>query len=105
MLPADSSFASSPVVRGPSRSDKRIESLSSSFMLHTCRSVGIYAFVTAPATEVAGIYGLSTNAMPPQGDCFMASTLAVPDFTYRTSLYNLLSGVLRSSPIDPLEDR
>jgi hypothetical protein len=53
--------------------------------------------VTAPATEVAGIYGLSTNAMPPQGECFMASMLAVPDFTYRTSLYNQLSGVLRSS--------
>jgi hypothetical protein len=53
--------------------------------------------VTAPATEVAGIYGLSTNAMPPQGNCFMASMLAVPDFTYRTSLYNLISGVLRSS--------
>jgi hypothetical protein len=75
--------------------------------------------VTAPATEVAGIHGLSTNAMPPQGDCFMASMccdyiatpvnsleltrLAVPDFTYRTSLYNRVSGVLRSSLIDPLE--
>ena len=59
--------------------------------------------VTAPATEVAGIYGLSTNAMPPQGDCFMASTLAVPDFTWQTSCHNLISGVLRSSPIDPLE--
>ena len=60
----------------------------------------IRAVVTAPATEVAGIYGLSTNAMPPQGDCFMASTLAVPDFTYRTSLHNLISGVLRSSLAD-----
>jgi len=56
--------------------------------------------VTAPATEVAGIYGLSTNAMPPQGDHFMASMITVPDFTYRTSLYNLISGVLRSSMAD-----
>jgi hypothetical protein len=38
--------------------------------------------VTAPATEVAGIYGFPTNAMPPQGDYFMASTLAVPNFTH-----------------------
>jgi hypothetical protein len=38
--------------------------------------------------------------MPPQGDCFRASTLAVPDFTYRTSLHNLISGVLRSSLAD-----
>ena len=74
------------------------------------------SLVTAPATKVAGIYGLSTNAMPPQGDCFMASMccdciatpvnfakltrLAVPDFTHRTSLYNQLSGVLRSSLTD-----
>jgi len=65
-----------------------------------CSGRSIRAVVTAPATEVAGIYGLSTNAMPPQGDCFMASTLAVPDFTYRTSLHNLISGVLRSSLAD-----
>ncbi len=52
--------------------------------------------MTAPPNKFGGIYGLSTNAMPPQGDCFMASMLAVPDFTYRTSLYNRLSGVLRS---------
>ncbi len=56
--------------------------------------------VTAPATEVAGIYGPSTNAMPPQGDYFMASTLAVPDFTWQTSCHNQLSGVLRSSLAD-----
>jgi hypothetical protein len=48
----------------------------------------------------AGIYGFSTNAMPPQGDCFMAFMLAAADFTYRTSLYNLISGVLRSSLAD-----
>ncbi len=29
--------------------------------------------VTAPAIEVTGISGLSTNAMPLQGDYFMAS--------------------------------
>lgn len=29
--------------------------------------------MTAPMTEVVGIYGVLTNAMPPQGDCFMAS--------------------------------
>jgi len=68
--------------------------------------VGYFSFefnnvgVTALATEVAGIYGLSTNAMPPQGDCFMASTLAVPDFTWQTSCHNQLSGVLRSSLAD-----
>jgi hypothetical protein len=69
--------------------------------------------VAAPATEVAGTYGLSTNAMPPQGDYFIASIccdciatlvnftnlmrLAIPDFTYWTSLHNLISGVLRSN--------
>jgi hypothetical protein len=35
--------------------------------------------VTAPATEVTGVYGFSTNAMSSQGDCFMALMLAVPD--------------------------
>jgi hypothetical protein len=56
--------------------------------------------VTAPLNKFGGIYGLSTNAMPPQGDCFMASMLTVPDFTHRTSLYNLIPGVLRSSLAD-----
>jgi hypothetical protein len=56
--------------------------------------------VTAPATEVAGIYGPLTNAMPPQGDYFMTSTLAVPDFTWQTSCHNQLPGVLRSSLAD-----
>ncbi len=56
--------------------------------------------MTAPTTEVVGIYGISTNAVPPQGDYFMASMLTVPDFTHRTSICNLISGVLRSSLTD-----
>jgi hypothetical protein len=41
----------------------------------------VFRFMTAPMTEVIGIYGLSTDAMQPHSNCLMVSQPNDPSFT------------------------
>ena len=59
--------------------------------------------MTAPATEVAGIYGLSTDAMQPQSNCLRVSQSNSPSFTSWLSHGNHLLRVLVQSLTELLE--
>jgi len=60
----------------------------------------LFGTVTAPMTEVIGIYGLSTDAMQPHSNCLMVSRSHVPSFTRWPSHRNLLLRVQVQSLID-----
>jgi len=60
----------------------------------------VCSLVTAPMTEVIGIYGLSTDAMQPHSNCLMVSRSHVPSFTRWPSHRNLLLRVQVQSLID-----
>jgi hypothetical protein len=61
-------------------------------LVHSCGWINRYirALVTAPMTEVIGIYGLSTDAMQPHSNCLMVSQSYVPSFTQWSTHCNLL---------------